>query len=225
MSSLRRLAIWITRARSTWRSSIGGLASARTTADASFGSASRRVQATTSRTSARSMSGSASGGGLADASDGDDGGGEDKSLSDGAGTLLGYVYEPDPHDRLGHGAAGRRAGRGLASVRRSPGSIGAATRARVRAARQRLHRSRSPRASFRRWRWSTGRAGSRRICSRCDRCSIRCWSAWVMKAHRTTTVLPASGRTRASVRMRVRASTRATTVRLATVAAFRGSVV
>ena len=49
MSSLRRLAIWITRARSTWRSSIGGRASARTTAEASLGSASSRVQATTSR--------------------------------------------------------------------------------------------------------------------------------------------------------------------------------
>ena len=54
MSSLRRRAIWITRARSTWRSSIGGRASARTTAAASCGSASRRIQASTSRTSARS---------------------------------------------------------------------------------------------------------------------------------------------------------------------------
>ena len=52
-SSLRRRATWITRARSTWRSSIGGRASARTTAAASCGSTSRRIQASTSRTSAR----------------------------------------------------------------------------------------------------------------------------------------------------------------------------
>ncbi len=37
MSSLRRRAIWVQRARSTWRSSIGGRASARTTAGASAG--------------------------------------------------------------------------------------------------------------------------------------------------------------------------------------------
>ena len=53
-SSLRRRATWITRASSTWRSSIGGRASARTTAAASCGSTSRRIQASTSRTSARS---------------------------------------------------------------------------------------------------------------------------------------------------------------------------
>ena len=52
-SSLRRRATWITRARSTWRSSIGGRASARTTAAASCGSTSRRIQASTSRTSGR----------------------------------------------------------------------------------------------------------------------------------------------------------------------------
>ena len=53
MSSLRRLAIWMQRARSTERSSIGGRASARTTAPASLGSTSSRSQASTSRTSAR----------------------------------------------------------------------------------------------------------------------------------------------------------------------------
>ena len=52
-SSLRRRATWITRARCAWRSSIGGRASARTTAAASCGSTSRRTQASTSRTSAR----------------------------------------------------------------------------------------------------------------------------------------------------------------------------
>ena len=53
MSSLRRRAIWVQRAMSTERSSIGGRASARTTAAASEGSASSRSQASTSRISAR----------------------------------------------------------------------------------------------------------------------------------------------------------------------------
>ena len=53
MSSLRRRAIWVHRAMSTERSSIGGRASARTTAPASVGSASSRSQASTSRISAR----------------------------------------------------------------------------------------------------------------------------------------------------------------------------
>ena len=53
MSSLRRRAICMQRARSTERSSIGGRASARTTAPASAGSTSSRSQASTSRTSAR----------------------------------------------------------------------------------------------------------------------------------------------------------------------------
>ena len=53
MSSLRRRAIWVQRAMSTERSSIGGRASARTTAPASDGSASSRSQASTSRISAR----------------------------------------------------------------------------------------------------------------------------------------------------------------------------
>ena len=53
MSSLRRRAIWVQRAMSTDRNSIGGRASARTTAPASPGSASRRSQASTSRISAR----------------------------------------------------------------------------------------------------------------------------------------------------------------------------
>ena len=53
MSSLRRRAIWVQRAMSTERSSIGARASARTTAGASPGSASSRSQASTSRTSAR----------------------------------------------------------------------------------------------------------------------------------------------------------------------------
>ena len=53
MSSLRRRAIWMQRARSPARSSIGGRASARTAAPASFGSASSRSHASTSRTSAR----------------------------------------------------------------------------------------------------------------------------------------------------------------------------
>ena len=51
MSSLRRRAICTQRARSTERSDTGGRPSARTTAPASFGSASRRIQASTSRTS------------------------------------------------------------------------------------------------------------------------------------------------------------------------------
>ena len=53
MSSLRRRAIWMQRARSIARSSTGGRASARTTAPASPGSTSSRSQASTSRTSAR----------------------------------------------------------------------------------------------------------------------------------------------------------------------------
>ena len=53
MSSLRRREIWMQRARSAARSSIGGRASARTTAPASEGSTSSRSQARTSRTSAR----------------------------------------------------------------------------------------------------------------------------------------------------------------------------
>ena len=53
MSSLRRRAIWVQRAMSTDRSSIGGRASARTTAAASEGSASSRSQASRSRISAR----------------------------------------------------------------------------------------------------------------------------------------------------------------------------
>ena len=53
MSILRRREICVQRAMSTERSSIGGRASARTTAPASPGSASRRSQARTSRISAR----------------------------------------------------------------------------------------------------------------------------------------------------------------------------
>ena len=53
MSSLRRRAICVHRAMSTERSSIGGRASARTTAPASVGSARRRSHARTSRISAR----------------------------------------------------------------------------------------------------------------------------------------------------------------------------
>ena len=53
MSSLRRRAICVQRAMSTERSSIGGRASARTTAGASVGSASSRSHASTSRISAR----------------------------------------------------------------------------------------------------------------------------------------------------------------------------
>ncbi len=53
MSSLRRRAIWVTRARSIARSSTGGRASARTTAPASPGSTSSRSHASRSRTSAR----------------------------------------------------------------------------------------------------------------------------------------------------------------------------
>ena len=53
MSSLRRRAICVQRARSIARSSIGGRASARTTAPASPGSTSSRSQASRSRTSAR----------------------------------------------------------------------------------------------------------------------------------------------------------------------------
>ena len=53
MSSLRRRAICVQRARSIARSSTGGRASARTTAPASPGSASSRSQASRSRTSAR----------------------------------------------------------------------------------------------------------------------------------------------------------------------------
>ncbi len=53
MSSLRRRAICVTRARSIARSSTGGRASARTTAPASPGSTSSRSQASRSRTSAR----------------------------------------------------------------------------------------------------------------------------------------------------------------------------
>ena len=53
MSSLRRRAIWMQRARSAARSSTGGRASARTAALASLGSTSRRSHARTSRTSAR----------------------------------------------------------------------------------------------------------------------------------------------------------------------------
>jgi len=52
MSSLRRRAIWVQRAMSTERSSIGARASARTTAAASPGSASSRSHASRSRTSA-----------------------------------------------------------------------------------------------------------------------------------------------------------------------------
>ena len=53
MSSLRRRAICVQRARSIARSSIGGRASARTTAPASPGSTSSRSHASRSRTSAR----------------------------------------------------------------------------------------------------------------------------------------------------------------------------
>ena len=53
MSSLRRRAIWVTRARSIARSSTGGRARARTTAPASPGSTSSRSHASRSRTSAR----------------------------------------------------------------------------------------------------------------------------------------------------------------------------
>ena len=53
MSSLRRRAIWVQRARSIARSSTGGRASARTTAPASPGSTSSRSHASRSRTSAR----------------------------------------------------------------------------------------------------------------------------------------------------------------------------
>ena len=53
MSSLRRRASCVRRATSTERSSTGGRLSARTTAPESFGSASARSQASTSRTSAR----------------------------------------------------------------------------------------------------------------------------------------------------------------------------
>ena len=53
MSSLRRRAIWVQRAMSTERSSIGGRASARTTAGASVGSASSRSHASRSRISGR----------------------------------------------------------------------------------------------------------------------------------------------------------------------------
>ena len=53
MSSLRLRASWVIRATSTERSSTGGRVSARTTAPESFGSASSRSQASTSRTSAR----------------------------------------------------------------------------------------------------------------------------------------------------------------------------
>ena len=53
MSSLRRLAIVVHRARSTERISTGARLSALTAAAASVGSASRRSQAITSRTSGR----------------------------------------------------------------------------------------------------------------------------------------------------------------------------
>ena len=53
MSSLRRRAIVVQRARSTERSSTGGRLRARTAAAASVGSASSRSQAITSRTSGR----------------------------------------------------------------------------------------------------------------------------------------------------------------------------
>ena len=53
MSSFRRRAIVVQRARSTERNSTGGRESARTAAAASVGSASRRSHAITSRTSGR----------------------------------------------------------------------------------------------------------------------------------------------------------------------------
>ena len=56
MSSLRRRAIVVSRARSTERSSTGGLVSARAAAAESSGSASTRSQATASRTSGRRKS-------------------------------------------------------------------------------------------------------------------------------------------------------------------------
>ena len=52
-SSLRRRASWMTRASSVWRMTMGGPASARTTAPASPGSTSRRIQASRSRRPAR----------------------------------------------------------------------------------------------------------------------------------------------------------------------------
>ena len=152
-SSLRLRATWITRARSTWRSSIGGRASARTTAAASCGSTSRRIHASTSRTSARlrKPSGVAFGGGP-------------RARAPAAQCA---IFEPDtclrirpgrwprkrsPRglrsvvdlDRLGRRAADRRADRRLAAVRRRARRSGRAARARLRRARQRLQRAAAP---------------------------------------------------------------------------------
>ncbi len=124
-SSLRRRATWITRARSTWRSSIGGRASARTTAAASCGSTSRRSHASTSRTSARlegtrppscSASASLCGGAGAVLETGTDQGYARSAMARAPlATLWGWS------DRLARGPADRRADRRLAAVRRRAG--------------------------------------------------------------------------------------------------------
>ena len=158
MSSLRRRAIWITRARSTWRSSIGGRASARTTAAASLGSTSSRIHATTSRTSARSRKAAPrtlldlirrerSGRGAARARSG---GGHDPRIRAYPGRRQrsraslrharpgrGTLYRG--RDRLGHGPADRRADRRLPVIRWRAGGLGGAARPRLRAARERVH--------------------------------------------------------------------------------------
>ena len=112
-SSLRRRATWITRARSTWRSSIGGRVSARTTADASRGSTSSRIHASTSRTSARLRkrpSASAPAVGLATAGRRFSSQARSKDTRAADSARLRSGGGPD---RLGHGAAGRRADRRL----------------------------------------------------------------------------------------------------------------
>ena len=143
-SSLRRRATWITRARSTWRSSIGGRASARTTAAASCGSTSRRIQASTSRTSARlrkpppsqlARGGSCGGAGAISRPDTDPrirASGRRPRRSSG-GPAAGYALGVDVID-WGAAQRDRRADRRLAAVRRrAPRGVRAA-RARLRAA-------------------------------------------------------------------------------------------
>ena len=126
-SSLRRRATWITRARSTWRSSIGGRASARTTAAASCGSTSRRIQASTSRTSARRRNvrrpAAVLARGAPAARARSSSRAQPKDTAPGARPQAreprGYALRVGLEcDRLARGPAGRRAGRRLAAVRR-----------------------------------------------------------------------------------------------------------
>ncbi len=165
-SSLRLRATWITRARSTWRSSIGGRASARTTAAASCGSTSRRIHASTSRTSARSRNAAAPcclarrrspGGAGAILETGTSLGYERTCATEPRASHASIVQRGRPRsglrswggrNRLGRGPADRRARRRLTAVRGRARRVGRAARIRLRPARERLQRPRARRAEL-----------------------------------------------------------------------------